>query len=120
MLSLFQLPRPVIYTEKELLRTQPGGPSCPIEPKVCFGSYCMRVQVPLIKDKTGDTISNFYGYDDTPSITHDVVGACEIRRREGQTCGPAKLSFISEMPNCNGLITQEEHDGTVKIIRYNK
>ena len=114
-------PRTTFWTADELQKTQTGGPSCPIKPKKCFGSYCMRAEVPLIKDNTGDIISNFYGYDNLPTITGDTIEACELRRREGETCGTAKLLFMHDVPNCNGLITQEnKEDGHIKILRYRK
>ena len=89
-------------------------------PKVCFGSYCMRATVDKF-DKNDDIISTFKGYSNDMDITVDVEEACEMRRREGEKCGPSKLCFLRDIPTCNGMIAEYNgRDELVNIIRLKK
>lgn len=86
-------------------------------PVVCFGSYCMKAVVNKY-DKDNELRRIYKGYSEDVDIVDDVANACERRRRDNEVCGPPRLVFLKEMPNCNGLITEhDEYDLLVSIVR---
>lgn len=95
-------------------KTETGGPIKPMDSKICYGSYCMRAEVNKY-DERKNLIDSYYGYsDDMERIVKETEDACDIRCRNTEYCGPTKIMFIKDVPNCNGLITENNS----KIIQY--
>ena len=109
----------VLYNFDKPKLDSPKPPS--INPnETCFGSYCMRATVEKL-NRSGEVHRVYKGYSQDMDIPTDVSLACERRRQEGETCLPAKLVFLKEVPNCNGIISEfDKDDMLINIVRSEK
>ena len=87
-------------------------------PNACFGNYCMRATVEKL-NSMGEVSRIYKGYSENMNISDEVDGVCELRRRDGEHCQPAKLMFLRDIPNCNGIITEyDKDDNVISIINH--
>lgn len=104
---------------KQEKKTCVNGPPKQNDKKACFGSYCIRSTVKKL-DEHDEIVNVYHGYSqDIEEIIEAVENACDRRKTDTEKCGPASLTFLKRVENCQGMITENDKYGNnPTILRF--
>lgn len=109
-----------MLNDEEIHQTDHTEPPAPPD-RVCqIGSYCMRAYTQLSDSLNHETVREYTGFDENPTIVEKVLDVCErdiMRFGEQYYCVAPRLFFIGPVEHCDGRVNVFDlKHNTVSVI----